>query len=432
MASYLAFLVAFIGRVFAVGGRMYSWHEAELYRLRNSALYVVLIPFVLMVVGLLLGPWWTAKSVVMSLMLTVTAFFLLIIGARRAIIGTGIVTALVAARPGTTGAAGTPAIAVDEYVRIVAAILASELTLGLLILVLPLHNFPALSILLMPLVLTVFASWVWKGGEDWWPPFTRRLAIITIGVVVVANLFPQSFMAVEQISNGVDGDLSTAIAVLGNKSTIATWEHIVRIVAIIPVLMVVYCFVRGYTRTGFALLLLFLVLLGGYWFTTSKQTEGLRAEVKKWDTGRRASAKDDREISSVTPAPWNPKVGRRQDASVEVVNPSDPDVIRDKLDRGWFTRLKVVVRPTSSDSDEVVTTPFMRMPECLPRAQFWYDVIPRNDETVLRVKDDKNGQLWVFQAGKYKSGPLPIMMRGDLLVQIETRKEVVLVLSCFT
>lgn len=147
--------------------------------------------------------------------------------------------------------------------------------------------------------------------------------------------------------------------------------------------------------------------------------------VQKLDKGRAVA----RPLAATTPAPWNPTAGRRQEASTEVVNPSDPDVIRNKLDKEWFTHLKVVVRPARSD--EIVTTPFMHLPECLPKTQFWYDVIPRNAETVLRVKDEK-GQLWEVKTGKYKSGPLPIILRGDLLVQIETRKEVVLILNCFT
>ena len=154
------------------------------------------------------------------------------------------------------------------------------------------------------------------------------------------------------------------------------------------------------------------------------------ATIEKWNIDRHASAEYARKSNAgvVTPAPWNPAKGRRQEASTEVINPTDPDVIRQKLDKEWFTHLKVVVRSTGG---EVVTTPFMRLPECLPRAQFWYDVLPRNTETVVRVKD-KRGQLWEVNSGDYKSGPLPAILRGDLLVQIETRKEVVLVLNCFT
>lgn len=132
---------------------------------------------------------------------------------------------------------------------------------------------------------------------------------------------------------------------------------------------------------------------------------------------------------AVTPAPWNPAAGRRQEASTEVINPIGSDVIRDKMDKEWFTHLKVVVRSTDG---KIVITPFMLLPECLPRAQFWYDVLPRNKETMLRVKDEKSGQLWEVNTGDYKSGPLPIFLRGNLLVQIETKKEVVLVLNCFT
>lgn len=359
MAAYLRFLIVFVDRVFAAGGSIYFWHQAELYRLRNAAAALVFPPLVLMLIGLLLGPWWAVKSIVMSLMLTCTAIFLIVLGVRRAIIGTEITTALVAARPGTTGTVGTPTIAADEYIKIVAAILTSELTIGLLILLLPLHHFPTFSILLIPFGLTLVSAWVWQGGEAWWPPFTRRLAITAIGIVVVANVFPQSFLAVDQISNGIDSDLSRAIAVVGDESAAATWGHVVRLIATVPALVMLYCFVRGYSTVGFILLLVLTVSLFSYWFLTSNQTKTLRADMTKWSESR-SPTKGSGTVSLPS-------------GTLRVKNPTDPYVVSRALDFDGYQRVEIELVPNGGG---VARTPAMYLPLCGGRTS-QYDVLPR-------------------------------------------------------
>ena len=232
---------------------------------------------------------------------------------------------------------------------------------------------------------------------------------LTKAAVAVEEWRKECTAPIQYATNGVHGawiGLKNVVSHISIPTTNEGWYWAISVLLVFGLGIYTATLKGPWTKwVGGPMLLVMLVLLGYFlFFKTSVASEFIR------NIERHATA------------------GRQLETSTDIINPADPVAIQQKMDKEGITHLKVIVRPTGG---EVAKTPFMGMPMCLPTGKFWYDIVPRDKTAVLRVKD-KKGQLWSVQVGDYQSGPLPIILRGDLFVQIETEKEVIFVLDCFS
>jgi hypothetical protein len=99
---------------------------------------------------------------------------------------------------------------VEDYLRLVAAILSSEIAVGLIALWLPGYKNPWMTLLILPVAMALIAHTIWKKGEFWWPKLVYRLAIFTLVASVVSIFFAQT---VNELSDrlSIDGIMADKV-----------------------------------------------------------------------------------------------------------------------------------------------------------------------------------------------------------------------------
>lgn len=196
-----------------------DFHHAELVSLRNSAFGIIFFPFVLLLVGAFLGSIsWTAKVVIVELELYFVTFFLLWLSWRRLIIGTEIAALLKAENFRSVSSLKTIKAAVNDYITLIAAILASELAAGYIVLWLPVHQNYLLSFLAITSVMALISHTIWRGGEFWWPKLVYKLAVFTLIVSLNAIIMPQTMRFVGHLIEGTDAKIVGGLECLENSN----------------------------------------------------------------------------------------------------------------------------------------------------------------------------------------------------------------------
>lgn len=186
-------MVGFLEMLFSI---LRNWHVVELRRLRNSAAAMVVLPLIFILSGAFLGGWSRELKVVLIVVgLLLISGFLLWLAARRLPIGAEIATIIKAVRQGG-GIVKVPADGVEAYIRFVAAVLTSEVVIGLIALWLRAHQDPPMTFVLLLAALAYAVYQAWQKGESQWPKVAGGIAVFTIFVSAAAISFPQTFAEV--------------------------------------------------------------------------------------------------------------------------------------------------------------------------------------------------------------------------------------------
>jgi len=168
--------------------------EGGFRKLKNSLLAMIVLPLILIVPGAFLGGWsWTTKVWALQIGTWLAVLFLLGLAKKRLLIGTEI-AALLEKKTGWKAIKE----GLEDYFKVVAAILASEITVGLISLWLPAHQDPKMFFLLFLVIGVIVFYRVWKGGAVWWPKVVYKMAIFTLFTSLAIIMFPATS---EEISN---------------------------------------------------------------------------------------------------------------------------------------------------------------------------------------------------------------------------------------
>lgn len=81
------------------------------------------------------------------------------------------------------------------YVRFAAAIVVTELTVGMTAFIAPAHQNIGMALLAIPAILSLLAYLVWKGGGAWWPKYAHFLPWAIVFVCAFAVFLPEPYEA---------------------------------------------------------------------------------------------------------------------------------------------------------------------------------------------------------------------------------------------
>jgi len=167
------------------------WHVRECRRLRDSIIVAFVVAVLLLPAAFLGAISWSLKLGALMILIFISTVCTLSLAYYRSIMAIEIsATIQRVKKPGLLRAAGA---GVEDYIRLVAAILASETTVGLIAIWLPAHKNPLMAILLMPTVMALITYAIWqKRGKFWWPKLVYGLAIFTLIISLVTIFFPRS------------------------------------------------------------------------------------------------------------------------------------------------------------------------------------------------------------------------------------------------
>jgi len=180
-----------------------NWHKVELRRLRNSMAAVVVVPLLFIVPGMFLGGVsWQLKLAFIQMGIWLATFFLLWLSWRRLLIGVEIATLLENGKP-KQSLVGDVRDGVDDYLRLVAGVLASEITAGFIALWLPAHKNPLIAALLFCVAMVFITYTIWQKGKLVWPKLVYRLAIFTLIASLASIFFAQT---TNEVSNRLKPD----------------------------------------------------------------------------------------------------------------------------------------------------------------------------------------------------------------------------------
>ena len=182
------------------------WHIAEFRALRKAIIIGAAVGVGTILLGAFIGAWsFGAKAVILELGMLAIACVIFWLATQRFVIGTEIGAAVVGLRatvpPQQTGAQTQPAqptvpSAIVEggiaYVRLVSAVLASELAIELIALWLPLHNNPVMAGLLLPIAFIFMTHAIWQQAPNAWPRVVRGFAVVSLATAIVMIVFPQT------------------------------------------------------------------------------------------------------------------------------------------------------------------------------------------------------------------------------------------------
>ncbi len=171
-----------------------SWlvTRRELRRLRDSVLVGIAVAAFFILPGAFLGGVnLDLKMVWLGIGMVVIAGAVISLAYYRTPGGLTLGAAIdeaIAKRPGlvTTVAGGG-----RRYVRFVAGFLTSELGAGLIAFWLPGHQYPVMTLFLIPITMVIITYVIWKGGSGWWPKLVWRLTIATLVIAVAAIFLPR-------------------------------------------------------------------------------------------------------------------------------------------------------------------------------------------------------------------------------------------------
>jgi hypothetical protein len=165
-----------------------KWFKREAFkRLPNSVKWALGFPLGLILLGIVVEGvfgFYTKLYVILPGLLYL--FFLLLgIGLRRAPLGVLM---------GWAFSGGRDRDALGQiftgYTKFIAAIISSEMVIGVIALILPAYQSPALSLLLLLISATLFIYYLWKGTGEWWAPFVAVALWVTGAVCLLGLLAP--------------------------------------------------------------------------------------------------------------------------------------------------------------------------------------------------------------------------------------------------
>jgi len=237
----------------------YLRHVVPELRTLRGALVIEVGVFLVCIVPLAFFSNMSVKLILLELGAVTLTLTLLWLSLRHLITGVVVGTAIAGTERGvdTFGdALALPLRGIIEYARIVAAILASELAVGLIALWLPLHNNPLVSLLGLVVGTILVAYAIWQQGALGWPKIVWFTAIATLFIALMAILAPEASNALaEKIANSdallklIMGEEMSAQALL--------FTSIAMLIAVFAMLTLGSGFVR---MLGLAVFLLYLPL----------------------------------------------------------------------------------------------------------------------------------------------------------------------------
>jgi len=168
----------------------------ESQKVKKSLIGMVVFPLIFIIPGAFLGGIsWALKLIVVQLGIWIATFYLLRLSRKRLLDGLGIATGLELISQKTKYSFHS---LIDDvrggiggYVRLVAAVLASEIAVGFIALWLPGHKNPLMVPLILLAAMALITHTIWQRGKLWWPKLVYRLAIFTLIASVVSIFLPQ-------------------------------------------------------------------------------------------------------------------------------------------------------------------------------------------------------------------------------------------------
>lgn len=232
-----------------------NWHRREFLAVRNTLAALTVVPLVLLAAAAFAGSYgWTYKLTLIQLEWLIVVPAVLWLAWRRAAIGGEIGVILSASRTDIKiPFLGDVRVGIEDYIRLAAGILASELALGHVVLWLDLHrNWPMASLLVPTAVLVFFAA-VWQDSKGkWWPKVVFGLAGFTMFVALATLLIAQlraQLAAVMPATAGKMpsiGRLDSAFAALLSGNT--SWGNIKPLVVIAALVIAILLIVRWWRK----------------------------------------------------------------------------------------------------------------------------------------------------------------------------------------
>lgn len=254
-------LVSLLATLRSIAG---IWHKVEFRNMKNSAITIVLIPLLLIIPGAFLGAVsWGMKVAVVQIGMWVSVVAALWLAWKRAAIGAELAALInavypVAERRRFTGDVREGAY---DYIRLVAAILASEIAAGFIALWLPAHQNPAMALLVLPVTIAFVTYTIWQEGRFWWPTLVHWLTWFTLIASVFAVFLPRAAHEATNQSKTIDGYLATLLR--GEASAQGIFLMAVIVVAIVLALSVRYReAVKPMAKLGIAALVIWWFLWG--------------------------------------------------------------------------------------------------------------------------------------------------------------------------
>lgn len=252
-------LVEFARLLRILGSMSGNWNRREIRRTRNSALVIVLVPLLLIIPGAFLGGWnWGAKVAVIQIGMWISVFVSIWLAWRRVPIGAELSVLLSATDSEKAGREFTGDLreGVYDYIRLVAAILASEIAAGFIALWLPAHQNPAMALLLLPVTIAFVTYTIWQEGRFWWPALVHWLTWFTLVTSVLAVFLPKAAQEATNGSKEVDGYLA---ALLRGEASVQSVFWII-VAALVIAAMLAQKYGIGKTKPAAKILIAVLVI----------------------------------------------------------------------------------------------------------------------------------------------------------------------------
>lgn len=205
-----------VGILEILWGILQYWHTIEFRRLRNSIVAGVVMPLASLLFASIVGAWsWSAKLIFIEIELFGAAICLIWLAYRRTPLAMEIATAIRVARD---PALRNPVDAAYDYLRLVAAVIASELAVGLLVLWLPVHRNYPMSFLALATVMIFITYTIWRKGAFWWPKLVYRLAIFTLIAALFSIILPQTSVIIGRLGGGIDEKIAGKLECIENSN----------------------------------------------------------------------------------------------------------------------------------------------------------------------------------------------------------------------
>lgn len=203
---------------------IFNLHRAEAYRVRASIIYGIIAPFFLIVLAAFIGAWsWNLKAGFLTVVMVCEAGFLLWLGIQRIFLGTELEWFF----GGAEFSRDAVVDAAESYVRLVAALVASEIAACFIVLLIPAHTNPVLALLLVPATICLVTYAIWIGGVTRWPDIVYWMALGTFLVVVPTLWFQYLLGHTPETISAIPPAISR-VAVAGtpiDASVPGAWDH---------------------------------------------------------------------------------------------------------------------------------------------------------------------------------------------------------------
>lgn len=199
-----------------------------------------------------------------------------------------------------------PLYGIYEYARIVAAILASELAVGLIALWLPLHNNPLVSLLGLVVGVILVAYAIWQQGVLGWPKIVWFTAVATLFIALAAILAPEASKALaDRIAQ------SDALLKLVTGAEMSAGALLFVSIAVLIAVFAMLTLGSGFVRMlGLAVLLLYLPLFAQTVFASWPE---LNTATDEWRRQKKVATV--RKVDSTMP---NSELAQRLIAALKV------------------------------------------------------------------------------------------------------------------